>query len=173
MLRLSKSYYNQHVLSLRTGGKIGVAREPIINPNNLKIEGWYCSQNYENGEFILPIGEVRDIIAKGIVVNDHDSLTAPEDMIRLKKIVDLHFQLQGKIVKTEAKTKLGKVADYAVDDESTFVQKLYVNPSLLRGITENQLVIDRTAIVEITDREVIVKETTVPVGSTAPVPMQA
>lgn len=170
MLRLSKSYYNQHILSLRTGSKIGEAIEPIINPNNLKIEGWYSQQIYEKGQYILPVGEVRDIIPKGIVVNDHDSITLPGDLVRQKDIIDLHFELIGKNVKTESKQKLGKVADYAVDDESNYIQKLYVNPTLLKGITQNQFIIDRSAIIDITDKEITVKDASVPMGSTAVVP---
>jgi sporulation protein YlmC with PRC-barrel domain len=173
MLRLSSSYINRSILSLRTGGKIGVAIAPIINPNNLKIEGWYSQDMFEKGEVILPVQEVRDFIAKGLVVNDHDALTPPVDLIRLKEVLDIRFDLPGKTVTTESGKKLGKVADYAVDDSNYYIQKLYVNPPILRGLTDEQLLIDRSQVVEITDKKILVADQTVQSGAVAPIQAQA
>jgi sporulation protein YlmC with PRC-barrel domain len=153
-------------LSLRTGGPVGHALNPVLNPNNLKIEGWYATAVRERESYILPAGEVRDIIAKGIVVDDHSSLTLVEDMIRLKDVIELGFEIIGKTVKNENKRTLGKVEDYAVDDQSLYVKKLYVSQSLLRSFSTQQLVIDRTQIVEINDRFIIVKDGKMRVGGT-------
>ena len=151
MLRLSNAFYDRPILSLRTGGRVGTALSPLINPNSLKIEGWYAKDSIEKGDFILPSGEIRDFITKGLVVDDHDSLTHPEDLVRLKSVIDLGFELLGKSVYTENGTKLGKVVDFAVD-EGFFTQKLYVNPPILKGLTGNQYLIGRSEIVEITDK---------------------
>ncbi len=170
MLRLSSSYFSRPILSLRTGGKIGLANQPIINPNNLKIEGWFVKNSLQKGEFILPVSEVRDFISKGLVVNDFDALTHPEDMIRLEPTIKIRFQLIGKPVVTEKKRRLGKVADFAVN-EGFYIQKLYINPSFLKGITSEQLIISRNLIVEMTDKKIIVSdaEEKVPSGSALPV----
>lgn len=173
MLRLSTSYINRSILSLRTGGHIGIAKSPIINPNNLKIEGWYADDAYEKGEFILPAQEIRDLITKGLVVNDHDALTHPEDMVRLTEIINLKFNLIGKTVSTESGKKLGKISDYAVNDENYYVQKLYINPSILHGLTQEQLLIDRSQIIEITDKKIIVSDTESKSGVANPVRAQA
>lgn len=172
MLRLSNNYLNRSILSLRTGGVIGTATNPIINPNNLKIEGWFAQNRFEKGDFILPIIEVRDFIAKGIVVNDHDALTHPDDLVRLKETLAIQFGLIGKSVTTDRKKHLGKVVDYAVDEQSNYIQKLYVNPSLLKGFVQEQLLIDRNQIVEITDKKIIVADTSVRIGSTQPAQVQ-
>lgn len=171
MLRLSNNYTDRSILSLRTGGVIGVALYPIINPNNLKIEGWYAQNHFEKGEHILPTREIRDFIAKGLVVDDHDALTHPDDMVRLKETIGIRFDLIGKSVISESKKRLGKVADYAVDESSYYIQKLYVNPTLLKGLTSDQLLIDRNQIVEITDKNIIVQDPTV--KSRARMPLSA
>lgn len=159
MLQLSKIYYDRPILSLRTGGDIGHALSPLINPNNLKIEGWYATARGERDSCILPSNEVRDIINKGIVVNDHTSLTATEDLVRMKDIINMGFELIGKQVITDQKRKIGKVSDYAVDDQSLHIKKLYVQQSLLRTMSMDQRIIDRDQIVEINNREVIVRDT--------------
>lgn len=173
MLRLSNAYYNQAILSLRTGGKIGTAVSPIINPNNLKLEGWYVQDSHEKGERVLPMSEVRDFIAKGIVVNDHDALTETKDMVRLEKIIELRFELIKKSVYTESRTKLGKVEDFAVNDQNNYVQKLYINPPILKGLTQEQLMIDRSAIVEITDKKIVVVDETVKSKAGEPAAVEA
>ena len=169
MLRLSSTYFSKPILSLRTGGQIGQANEPIINPNNLKIEGWYVQNFGEKGSFILPYTHVRDFIPKGIVVDDHEALTPPEDMIRLQSVLDTNFQLLGKTVQVDGGKKLGKVVDFAVADDSFFIQKLYVSPRFLRGLTNEQLLIDRGAIIEITDSKIIVADQSVRADSKQPV----
>lgn len=148
----------QPVLSLRSGGVIGIAINPVINPNNLKIEGWYAKNNLERTQSILPSREVRDFIPKGIVVDDYTALTPMEDIIRMKDIVELEFELITISVITESNKKLGKVVDYAVDDDGFFIKKLYVNPPILRGLMKNQLIIDRDVIVEITTSKIVVKD---------------
>lgn len=173
MLRLSNNYQDRSILSLRTGGVIGVAKSPIINPNNLRIEGWYAQNSLEKGDFILPILEIRDFIAKGIVVNDHDALTHPDDMIRLKDVLRLRFELIGKLVVTDSKKRLGKVVDFAVDEQSNYVQKLYVAPPLLRGLTNDQILVDRSQIVEITDKRIIISDLEATVRSGIALPSEA
>lgn len=158
MLQLSSIFYNRKVLSLRTGGPVGFAMSPVINPNNLKIEGWYATATGERESYILPVAEVRDIIIKGIVVDDHSSLTRVEDMIRLKKTIDIAYEVIGKQVVSSGKKKLGKVADYAVNDDVMMIKKLYVNQSLLKNFTTQQLIIDRDQIVEINNKSIIVRD---------------
>jgi len=160
MIYLSDTYDNRPILSLRTGGVIGHAYTPIINSQNLKIEGWYATATGEKDHRILPAGELRDMIAKGFVVNDHDALTIPEDMVRMQAIIKAEFELKGISVVTESGDKLGKVQDFATEAETLYVKKLYVNQSLLRSLanfSKGQLIIDRSQIVDVKKDEIVVK----------------
>jgi sporulation protein YlmC with PRC-barrel domain len=157
MLLLSTSHYNRDILSLRTGSVIGHAERPIINPDNLKIEGWFAT-NLGRKRVILPSIEIRDFITKGIVVNDHDALTDYDDMVRLKQVIAIGYELLGKPVYTENKRRVGKVVDFATDKDSLYIQSLYINQSLLRGFTTQQLIIGRDDIVEITPKHVVIKD---------------
>ena len=168
MLRLSNNYINRSILSLRNGGVIGNAITPVINPNNLKIEGWYSENAYEKGTYVLPTSEVRESINKGLVVDDHEALTHPDDMIRLKDVISLEFELIGKTVVTESKHKLGKISDYAVEDSSYYIQKLYVDPPIVKSLTSEQKIIDRNQIVEITDKKIIVRDLDIKVKANSP-----
>jgi sporulation protein YlmC with PRC-barrel domain len=81
-----------------------------------------------------------------------------DDIIRLKDLIALHFTLLGKPVVTESKAKIGKVNDFAVELESMFVQKLYVTQALRKSLSTSALSVDRTQIIEITDRKIIIND---------------
>lgn len=158
MLKLSGSLLNQPVVSLRTGGTVARTESAIINPHNLKIEGFYCIDSRSKQRLILLIQDIRDIIPAGVVVDDYDVLSESSELVRLRQVLDLAYELHGKPVQTVKKHRLGKVNDYAVDDQAFFVQKIYVERSLLKSLSNDQLAIDRTEIVEVTDKRVIIKE---------------
>jgi sporulation protein YlmC with PRC-barrel domain len=158
MLRLSESLLNRPVMSLRTGQPVATAREPIINPNNLKIEGFYCVDRFSKDELVLLYQDIRDVIPQGFVVDDHDVLTPAEELVRLKDTLSIGFTLIGKPVVTVNKERVGKVSDYATEIETMYIQKLYVTQSMLKSFTGGNLGVDRNQINEITDRKVIINE---------------
>lgn len=172
-MRLSQQVINLPVMSLRTGGKIATALEPIINPNNLKIEGWYCEDVFSKSRLVLLAKDVRDFVPQGIAVNDHEVLSEPGELIRLKEVLELEFVLVGKPVVTNHKRRLGKVSDFALDPEALIIQKLYVHRPLYRSLTDSQLTIDRTQIIEITDRRIVVRDADVKADATAPAAVPA
>lgn len=170
MLKLSADLIDRPVLSLRTGTTVATIAAPIFNPHNLKIEGFYCEDRFDKKELVLLYQDIREVIAQGFVVNDHDVLVDPSELVRLKDVLDLRFQLLGKQVETISKEKVGKVSDYATEIETMYVQKLYVSQSLLKSFTGGSLSIDRNQINEITNRRIIINELIQNTPATAPAP---
>ncbi len=176
MLVLSKSLLNQPVMSLRTGRPVATAVQAIINPNNLKIEGFYCIDSENKGkQLVLLHRDIRDVLPAGIVVDDYDVLTDPEDLVRLKKVMEYQFEVIGKAVVTDKKARLGKVTDYSTDPESMYIKKLYVVQSVFKSLSGGNLGIDRNQIVEVTNSKIVVRDLLQPVPADAPVtePMPA
>jgi len=170
MLQLSNNITNVPVMSLRTGGKIATATMPIINPHNLRVEGWFCEDVFSKDTLVLLAQDVRDFVPQGIAVNDHDVLSDPEELVRLQEILSLNFNLLGKSVVTNHKRRIGKVADYALETTTLVIQKLYVSRPVYRSISDGQLSIDHSQILEINDKKIIIKEADVKVGQTSGVP---
>ena len=145
-------------MSLRTGTPVATIIGPIINPDNLKIEGFYCEDRFDKKELILLYQDIRDILPQGYVINDHDVLVEPDELVRLKDVLALNFELNGKQVVTLGKQKIGKVSDYATEAETMFVQKIYVAQSLMKSFTGGSLSIDRTQVQEITPSQIIIND---------------
>ncbi len=165
MLQLSAALLNKNIMSLRTGQAIATVTAAIFNPNNLKIEGFYCQDRFDKQELVLLYQDIREVLPMGYVVNDHDVLAKPDELIRLKEVLEINYELIGKPVQTLSKQKVGKVSDFATETETMYVQKLYVSQSIFKSLTGGSLSIDRTQINEITPKRIIINELT----KTAPV----
>jgi hypothetical protein len=163
MLMLSESLVNKPVMSLRSGGQVAIAAEPIINPHNLKIMGWWCKAA-AGRRLVLLAEDVREIMPTGLAVNDEEDLSPPEDLVRHSEVLQIKFELLDKLVRTK-RHKLGKVSDFSYND-GMFVQKLYVaRPMHKVFTTEDTLIIDRTQIIEVTDHYIMVRDTEVKAGA--------
>jgi sporulation protein YlmC with PRC-barrel domain len=160
MLQLSASILNKSILSLRTGTPIAIITAAIINPDNLKIEGFYCQDRFDKSELVLLYQDIRDTLPQGYVVNDHAVLAEAGELVRLKKVLELNFDIIGKAVVTLSKQKVGKVSDYAVELETMYIQKIYVAQSILKSFTGGSLSIDRSQVNEITPSRIIINELT-------------
>ncbi len=159
MLQLSQTLFNKPILSLRTGMVVGTTDAPIINPNNLKVEGFYCHDRFDKKkQLVLLYQDIRDVMPQGFVVNDHEALSEAHELVRLQPIMKINFLLLGKAVVTVSKDKVGKVSDFATEVETMYIQKLYVSQPLVKSFTGGSLSIDRSQIVEITNQRVIIND---------------
>jgi len=158
MLQLSSTFLNKTVISLRTGSAVANVVAPIINPDNLKIEGFYCEDVFDKKFLVLLCQDIREMVLKGFYINDHEVLAEAEELVRLKKVLDARFELVGKQVVTVSKEKVGKVSDYATEVSSMYIQKLYVSQSVFKSFTGGNLSIDRTQINEITPKQIVINE---------------
>lgn len=157
MLQLSGALLGQSVISLRTGAPVAFTTTAIINPNNLKIEGFYCQDKFQKQAVVLLTQDIREQNNHGYFINDQEVLSDPSELIRLQKVLNLGFELVGKPVVTANKKRLGKVSDFAADSASYYIQKLYVGQSLIKSFSGGQLSVDRNQIIEITNKRITVQ----------------
>lgn len=157
-MQLSASLLNKSVLSLRTSSPVAHIVGPIINPDKLKIEGFYCQDNIDKKQLVLLCQDIRDILPQGYVINDHDVLVEPHELVRLKPIMEINFQLIGKSVVTVSKEKVGKVGDYATETQTMYIQKIYASQPIMKSLTGGSLSIDRSQIHEITPKRIIIND---------------
>ena len=148
------------ILSIQAGGPIATIKNAIIDPNNLKILGFNLEGPLLNrtDATILDIRSVREYSQLGMVIDDIEELVAPDDVIKIQKVLELNFDLINLKVKTKKGTKLGHLIDYTVTSEDFVVQQIIVKRPLVKALVDPELTISRKEIVEITDYEVIIKD---------------
>lgn len=159
MLINGSKLLNYPVLSLHVGGKIAQTVAPIIDPNNLRIVAYKVDGPTIGGDVgdILQLSSVREFSNIGMIVDSADDFVFAEDIVRLKEILSLKFDLVGLKVETKKGAKLGKVIDYTVDTNSFQVAQIIVKRPAIKAIMDPELTIAYAQIAEVTDYKVIVK----------------
>lgn len=147
-------------MGLQTGTQLAVAKTPIIDPSNLMIVGYEVDGPLlvERPSFIR-IADVRELSDVGMIIDSNDEFIGIKDVIAIEKIHKLDFKLLGLAVVDEAKHKLGKVSDYSLETGSFIIQQLNVSRGALKSLSETELLVHRSQIVEINDDAVIVRTT--------------
>jgi sporulation protein YlmC with PRC-barrel domain len=149
-------------MSLQTGAQIGMAVSHIVDPRRLNIVAFYCEGALiDFSPAILHVTDIREFSSIGLIVDSADTVMPPDDLVRLKEILDYHFELEGMQVVEEGGRKLGKVGGYTVDSESFYIVKIHVKPTLLQSFGRAELLVDRTQIREINDKQIVVRRATI------------
>ena len=145
-------------MGLQTGTKLAVTKMPIIDPSNLKIIAYEVEGPLlvERPSF-LRIADVRELSDVGMIIDSNDEFVGLDDIITLKKILDLNFNLINLNVIDETKRKLGKVIGYNIDTDSFIIQQLTVKRGIIKSLSDTELLIHRSQIVEINDNAITVR----------------
>ncbi|MFZ1243067.1 MAG: hypothetical protein WAQ22_02885 [Candidatus Saccharimonas sp.] len=156
MILLGSALINFPVMSLQTGGQIGTATKPLIDPTNLAIMAYFIDSPLIKHSSLLRLADVRELSDMGFIVDSIDELIAPDDVLKIKTLVELNFVITGMSVRNEKGSKLGKVTDYTLDTSSFIIQQLTVHRPLFHSFNDTELVIHRSQIIEINDTAIIV-----------------
>ena len=146
------------VLSVQYGKPIGHLSSAIVDPDTLKILAFRINDAPDSTANLLDVKSIREYSNLGAVIDDVDELVGPEDVIRIKEVLDLNFDLLTLKVETKKGSKLGHVIDFTVTPEDFTIQQLIVKRPAIKALVDPELTIPRTEIVEITDYKVIVKD---------------
>ncbi len=161
MLRFINEFENQPVMSLRGGRRISTTLEPLLNPHKLRVEGLFCEDRASGVDKILLMEDVREFSDVGLIVDSEENLMDPADLVRLEDIMQMNFTMVGKRLVTQSGKKLGRVEDFAIDDVSYRIEKIYARPTALKTLSTNDYIISRRQIASVNHDEVIVKDATV------------
>lgn len=155
-------------MGLQTGTRLAVTKEPIIDPATLKIIAYEVDGPLltEHPSF-LRIADIRELSPIGMIIDSNDEFVGHDDVIEISKLLELGFKLIGVNVIDDTGKKLGKVIDYIIDTDSFFVQQLKVKQKMMKSLTNTELLINRTQIVEISNTTITVKSTRKKIKQTA------
>lgn len=148
------------VMSLQTGSKIGHTLRPIIEPRTLTIEAFEIESSLRQEKSLyLLVDDIREYGRMGFIVDSIDEIVTSNDVIRLEELLEDNFTLDNLTVEDELGKKLGKINGYTVESNSFVIQQLQVRRGFLQGINDTGFLINRTQVVEITHKKIIVKST--------------
>ncbi len=158
MLIFGSRIIGSSVMSIQTGTRLAIIKAPVINPGNLmiiayEVEGPLLTEHPS----YLRLADVRELSAIGMIIDSNDEFIGRDDVLAVKKLLDLDFKLIGIRVTDTTGHKIGKVVDYNVEAGSFTIQQLRVRQNVIKSLTNPELLIHRSQIVEINDKSIIVR----------------
>lgn len=158
MLVLGSQLIDTPIMSLQTGSELARTKIPVIDPRTLTILAYEVEGSLlDEHPSLLRLEDVRELSNIGMIVDSSDEFVGLNDVIKIKAVHDLHFQLIGMNVIDDHKRKLGKVSDYSIDSGSFVLQQLNVKRPILKSFGDAEFLIHRSQIAEINDTTIIVR----------------
>ena len=159
MLLLSQRLLDKPVMSLQAGAEIARTTKAVIDPTSLQVVGYYVeSRIKKESPLLLKTEDIREVSQIGLIIDSIDEILPESDLLRMQEITKLSFEPTNLTVIDEKKRKLGKVVDYGIDPTTFTIHQLHVKQPLLKSFHVAEMIINRTQIVEINDKNIIVKE---------------
>lgn len=166
MLLLNDRILTMPVVGLQTGRKLASLSSSIVDPRQLHVVAFYCDgPNLDVDPAVLYTDDIREVSSLGMIVDGADNIMSPDDLVRLQEVIGFNFKLEGMKVIDESGQKLGKVVNFSVETNTFFIIKIHVQPGLLQALHTIEHIIDRSQIVEINDKTIVVKSADVKEGS--------
>ncbi len=158
MLVSNERFDNIPVMSLQTGSMLARASSAVIDPRSLavvayELEGYLLDQH----PTLLRVADIREIGPLGMIIDSVDELISPSDVIKIKEVYEINFQLIGLKVVDERKRTVGRVIGYTLEAGSFIIQQLRVKRPLMKSFGDTELLIHRSQIVKVTDDVIVVK----------------
>ncbi len=145
-------------MGLQTGKELAETSSAVINPHSLSVIAYrVVGPHLDHDPSYLRTADIRELGSLGMIVDSSDEFVEPDDIITSKAIYELEFELVGKHVVDDQKTKIGKVSDYVVEANNFVIQQLVVKKPLLKSFNDDELLIHRGQIVEVNDNTIVIK----------------
>jgi sporulation protein YlmC with PRC-barrel domain len=158
MLLAGSQLVDVPIMGLQTGKELARTSVAVVNPHNLSIIAFrIAGPHLDNDPSYLRCADIREMGNLGMIVDSSDEFIEPDDIINDKEIYELNFELEGKHVIDDHKTKIGKVSDYVIDIDSFVIQQLVVKRPLLKSFSDDELLVHRAQIIEVNDDTIIIK----------------
>jgi sporulation protein YlmC with PRC-barrel domain len=171
MYVLATHLKNLPIIALRNGAIVAHAGELLIDYTKLELVAVYAQfPGWRGKQAVIMARDIREIAREGMVVDSLEDIEDISEIVRLNDIVEQKFNIIGIKVVNESGNNLGHVDDVSIEAADNTIQKLYVKPSLLRNLLINNLVIDRSQVVNVTPKEITVRDATVPKAKLAATP---
>jgi sporulation protein YlmC with PRC-barrel domain len=158
MLLLRDRLLDLPIMSLQTGTRVGTIVKHIIDPRRLNVVAFYCEGPLiDFSPAILHVSDIREFSNLGLIVDSSDNIMSPDDLVRLEEVLSYQFELEDRPVVQEDGHKLGKIMNYTVDSESFYIIKLHIKPTFWQSLGHAEILVDRTQIAEINDKQIVVR----------------
>lgn len=154
------------VAAIDTETKIGEIAQIVIDPENGRILGFLIKTGgILSPTLALSIVDIKEWDPNGIVTESLDNLVNPDEIVRIKNVLDKKIDFLKMSAKTESGKGLGMVEDLLIDTDTEIVAKYY-----LKDILGKSRVLSSDQVIKIENKTIIFHDDLTPsnaAGATA------
>jgi sporulation protein YlmC with PRC-barrel domain len=165
MLASLRTVTGQAVITQAGPHRLGTVAAPLLDPD----KGIIIAYRLSGRPAYLATVDVAGYTEDAIVTTSPDAVQPPDDLVRLKPLIEHPVKPLGLRVVSEDGQKLGRVGDFEFDTSDHRIARLHVKPVWWQRFTGRDLILPRERIVKITDSNVTVRYDS-SVTSQAPLP---
>jgi len=159
MQLLRSHLLGRQIFNIQGGYDMASVIDILVRKDDLKVLLFSLKKHDDLKQtyYLMP-DDIRQIVTQRILVDREDKISEADDLIRYSNDIKHPFTLLGALVVTVSGKKLGKVIDHSCDDQFFEVKKIYVNVGLWDKLLQDQLIIDRKDVVDVTDKNIVVRD---------------
>ena len=161
MYALASRLLGLPVISLQTGEAVAVLQLPVVDPAALDLVAYRLESRHEDHLYVLMIRDIRQMALDCVIIDSEEELVAADDIVRIQTLLEANYSPIAKLVFTDLGRRLGVVEDYTINLETSQIQKLYVKQALWRSWFGASLIVDRTQIIDVTPKQIVVRDATI------------
>ena len=141
MIKFASELILKPVIMKREHALVGIVEDLVMNPDNGELVGILVREGF--GKKNLKTLATKDIISittDYYLISEYESLGELDEIVRVKKVLELGIKLVGSKVVTVLGIVLGRVRDYTVNTKSLHLDKLYVDQGVFRPLARELLI---------------------------------
>jgi sporulation protein YlmC with PRC-barrel domain len=137
-----------------------MVQQPLIDSSNLEVAAYSCLVAGHPTPLFLPVRDIREHAQDCLIIDAEEELTEPDELVRLQPLLKQGFTPIGKVAVTDLGRRVGRVENFTVNLDTNRIQKLYIKQSILQSWLGSSLIVDRTQILDVSAKQIIIRDTT-------------
>ena len=158
MQKLFSEFNKILVVSKQEKAAIGFLRDVILNPDDGKAVG--ISFATAGGDNKIMVARASAIVGAGlnfIMLRDTEAVGLPDEIIRVKEVMDKGIEIVGSKVVDEDGRNMGKANNYSVNLKTLKLERLYVLCSNIVKLIAKEIIIPEEDIIKIEKGKITVR----------------
>jgi sporulation protein YlmC with PRC-barrel domain len=161
MVKFISKLIGSRVLLFQEKLLVGEVTHVLIDPKDGAFIGIEIFSLTDSGQSYIPASEIKGFGQGIVLVKDVSSLSAEDDVVRIKNVLLERPKIIGAKVYYEEGSYVGRVEDATINIKLLALEKLYINPKFSKQFFTESVIVASKMIVKIEPKRITIKNSQV------------
>lgn len=158
MVKFISKLLGARVLLFQEKVLVGEVTDVLIDPKDGAFIGLEIFSLTNNGQSYIPAGEIKGFGQGMVLVKDASSLSAEDDVVRIKRVLLEKPIIIGAKVYYEDGGYVGRVEDATINIKLLALEKIYITHKFSKKFFTESMIVAAKMIVRIEPKKIIIKD---------------